>query len=186
MAMTTDIYRGQIIKFNNEPHIVIDKEFYSPGKGGAFNRTRLQSIKTGKIVNHIFKSGEKIEELDVTTKTVQFSYVDGEIAIFMDPETFDQININMELIPGKTDFLHPDAKYIAKIYEDEVIYLQLPAKITLTVTETPDGVRGDTATNAMKDAIVETGAKIKVPLFIKNGDRIVINTDEWSYFSKEK
>lgn len=184
MAGTTELYRGMIILFNKEPHVLIEKEFYSPGKGGAFNRTRLQNIKSGKIVNHIFKSGEKVEELDVSTKTVQFVYVDGESAVFMDPATYDQIYISMDLIPGRTDWLHGDGKYVAKIYEGEVIYLQLSPKLTLEVTDTFGAVKGDTAGNAMKEATLETGAKVKVPLFIKNGDKIIVNTDEGAYFAK--
>jgi elongation factor P len=184
MAGTTELYRGMIIKFNNEPHVLIEKEFYSPGKGGAFNRTKLQNIKTGKIVSQIFKSGEKVDELDVSTKTVQYLYIDGNNVVFMDPVTFEQISIEMEIIPGKTDWLHGEGKYIAKIYEGDVIYLQVPPKLTLVITDTYDAVKGDTASNAMKDATLETGAVVKVPLFIKNGDKIIVNTDTGTYFAK--
>ncbi len=185
MAMTMEISRGMIIKFNNEPHIIIEKEFYSPGKGGSFNKTRLKSIKTGKIVANVFKSEEKVEEIEVTTMTVQFVYVDGDNAVFMDPTTYEQMNVPLSSIENGTDFLHTEAKYIAKIYEGEVIFLQLPPKITLEVTETPDAVKGDTTSGAYKDATLETGAVVKVPLFIKSGQKIIVNTEDRAYFSKE-
>ncbi len=185
MADTTEIRKGMIIRFNNEPHIVIEKEFYSPGKGGAFNRCKLKNIRTGKFVNQVFKSGEKVEELDVQTRNMQFLYADDSSGYFMSPETFEQITVSLDLIPGGTDWLHADAKYVMTIFEDEVIYVQLPAKISLIVTETSDAVRGDTATNASKEAILETGVKVQVPLFIKQGDKIIINTDTGTYFSKD-
>jgi len=185
MADTTELYRGMIIKWNGEPHILIEKEFYSPAKGGAFNKVRLQNIKNRKFYNTTFKSGEKVEELDIETKNMQFAYVDGDSAVFMDPETYDQMYVKMDMIPNGTDYLHADGKYIMSIYEGEVIYVQLPQKITLTVTDTTDAVKGNTVNNAMKDAILETGAKVQVPMFIKNGDRIIVNTETGTYFSKE-
>lgn len=185
MAGTTELYRGMIINFNNEPHILIEKEFYSPGKGGAFNRCRLKNIKNGKFFYHVFKSGEKVDELDIQTKTMQFIYTEGSDAYFMDPDSYEQIALPLDQIPNGSDFLHTDAKYIMSFYEGDVIYVQLPQKITLAVTETPDAVKGNTATNASKDATLETGAHVQVPLFIKGGDKIIINTESGTYFSKE-
>lgn len=184
MAMTSELYRGMIIKYNNEPHILIEKEFHSPGKGGAFNRCKLKAIKTGKIFQVTFRSNEKLDELDIETRNMQYLYLDGNNAVFMNPETYDQFNVSLDSIPGGTEFLHTESKYIMSFYEDEVIYVQLPPKITLEVTETSDAVRGDTATNAYKQAVVETGAAVQVPLFVKQGDRIVINTEDKTYFSK--
>lgn len=185
MAATTELYRGMIIKFNNEPHVLIEKEFRSMGKGAAFNRVRLQNIKTRKFFETTFKSGEKVEELDVETRNMIFGYLDGNNVVFMDPETYEQTSVPMSMIPNGTDYLHSDAKYIMTSYEGEVIYVQLPQKITLQITETTDATKGNTVNNALKDATVETGAVIQVPMFIKNGDRIIINTETGSYFSKE-
>jgi elongation factor P len=185
MATTNDIYKGMIINYNNEPHVVVEKEFYKPGKGGSFTKTKMQNIRTTKYVNIVYKSGEKIDELEVQTKSMQFMYLEGTRAYFMDPQTFEQIDIPLESVPGGTDYLHESGNYIMTFYEGTVIYVQVPAKLTLNVTETPDAVKGDTATNAYKDAILETGVKVQVPLFIKNGDRIIINTETNSYYSKE-
>ena len=184
MAFTSEITRGMIINFNNEPHVLIAKEFYSPGKGGAFTRTKLKNIKTGKILNHVFKSGEKLDQLDIETKTMQFLYADENDSYFMDPETFEQLTISLDMIDGGTDFLHTEGKYIIIIYEGEAISVQMPAKIALIVNETSDAVKGNTSGNATKEAILETGAKVYVPLFIKTGERVVINTETRQYVSK--
>lgn len=184
MAYTTEITKGMIVNYNNEPHLIIAKEFYSPGKGGAFTRTKLKNIKSGKIISHVYKSGEKIEQLDVETKTMQFLYSLEKEAYFMDPNTFEQLTIPLDLIDNGTDFLHTEGKYIVIIYENEAISVQLPGKISLLVSETSDAVKGNTSQNATKEAILETGAKVFVPLFIKQGEKVVINTETRLYVSK--
>jgi len=184
MSATSELYRGMIIEFNNEPHILIEKEFRAMGKGSAFNRVKLKSIKSGKFVNHVYKSGEKVEELDVSTTNMQFLYADSENAYFMNPETYDQSTVSLDIIPGGTDYLQTEAKYVMSFYEDQVIYVQLPGKIALTIIEAPDAVKGDTANNATKEVTMETGLKVKVPLFIKNGEKILINTETNEYYSK--
>ena len=185
MAFTSELRRGMIIAFNNEPHLLIEKEFYSPGKGGAFTRTKLKNIKTGKIVTNVFKSAEKVDELDIETKTMQYLYEDGKDAYFMHPETFEQINVGLDMIDKGKAFLHTEAKYILIIFEGMAISVQLPPKLGLQVIETGDAVKGNTSGNATKEAILETGYKIYVPLFIKQGEKIIINTETGQYVSKE-
>jgi len=185
MAYTSELTRGMIILYNNDPYLLIEKEFYSPGKGGAFTRTKLKNIKTGKIVNQVFKSNEKVDQLEVDTKTMQYLYNDGSDAYFMDPESFEQLNVGLEMIDRGTDFLHTDGKYIILIYEGQAISVQLPSKITLVVTETADAVKGNTSGNATKEAILETGAKVQVPLFIRQDEKVIINTETGLYVSKE-
>jgi len=185
MAFTNELTRGMIINFNNAPHILIEKEFYSPGKGAAFTRTKLKNIQSGKIVNQVFKSGEKVDQLDIDTRTMQFLYADDNDAYFMDPVNFDQINVNLDIIDHGTELLHPDGKYIIISYEGKAISVQLPSKLTLEVTETSDATKGNTSGNATKDAILETGFKTQVPLFIKQGEKIIINTETGLYVSKE-
>jgi len=181
---TMDIVLGMYVKYEGQPHVVIDKEFYSPAKGASFIKAKLKNLYTGKIVSTVYKGSEHPEEINVETRTMQFLYHDGKDAHFMDPNTFEQISFAVENIPYGTDYLHVDGKYIATIYEEKVIGMQIPVKMTLEVTETSDAVKGNTATNATKDAILETGAKVQVPLFIKSGDRIIINTDDRSYVGK--
>ena len=184
MAFTSELRRGMIIAFNNEPHVLIEKEFYSPGKGGAFTRTKLKNIKTGKIVNNVFKSNEKVDELDVETKTMQYLYADEKQAYFMDPVSFEQLSVPLDMIDHGMDYLHTEGKYILIIFEGVAISVQLPSKLSLIVTETGEGVRGNTSGNATKEAILETGCKVFVPLFIKQGEKIIINTETGLYVSK--
>jgi len=185
MGFTNELRRGMIISYNGEPHLLIEKEFYSPGKGAAFTRTKLKNVQTGKIVNQVFKSGEKVDELDIETKTMQFLYADDTDAYFMDPISFDQINVALDMIDKGTAFLHPDGKYILIVFEGKAISVQLPSKIGLIVTETSDANKGNTSGNATKDAILETGYKAQVPLFIKQGEKVIINTETCLYVSKE-
>lgn len=185
MSFTSDLKRGMIISFNNVPHLLIEKEFYSPGKGAAFTRTKLKNIQTGKIVNQVFKSGEKVDELDIETKTMQFLYADETDAFFMDPVSFEQISVALDMIDNGTAFLHTEGKYILIVFEGKAISVQLPSKIGLQVVETSATVKGNTSGNATKDAILETGYKAQVPLFIKQGERVIINTETCLYVSKE-
>jgi len=185
MSATTDIAKGMIVKYNNEPHVIIEKEFCSMGKGGAFNRVKIRNIKSGKILSDTWSSNLKVEVYDdVFNKSVSYIYIDGSSVVFSDPDTYEQHYVSMDMIEGGTDWLHEEAKYIATFQGEMIIFLQTPTKITLTVTDTPDAVKGDTVNNNYKDAILETGAKVKVPMFIKNGDKIIVNTETREYFSK--
>jgi elongation factor P len=184
MGFTTDIVKDMVIKFNNDPHIVLEKEFYSPAKGGSFTRTKLKNLKTGQLIRHTFRTGEKLETLDIETKGMQYLYADDNNAYFMDPKTFEQISMPVESVPGKTDYLHGEAHYLVLIYNDEPISITIPSKMTLKVAETSAGVRGDTATNATKEAKLETGLTVQVPLFVKQEDKIIVNTETGMYVSK--
>lgn len=187
MAQTDQIKRGMIIMYNNEPTLILDKEFYKPGKGGAFNRTKLKGLKTGKIVPVTFRSGEKVEEVDVINQEVAYSYADSDTVYFMNSNSFEMVNIPLEMVDGRTDFLIPEGKYICMFFEGEPISIQLPAKITLTVVETASGGdKGNTSGNPTKEAKMETGLIIHVPLFVKQGEKIVINTETKEYFGKER
>jgi elongation factor P len=184
MAFTESIVKGMIIKYDGDPYLIVEREFYKPGKGNSFNRCKMRNLKNGKIINVTYKSGEKVEQLDIQTKNQTFSYNDDSNAYFMDPTTFEQITIPLEIVPGGKNFLMGGENYIVMIYEDEVISVQLPPKMTLTVTETAGAEKGNTASNATKEATLETGFRVQVPLFVKNGDKIVINTDSGTYVSK--
>jgi elongation factor P len=181
---TMEVKLGMYILYEGEPYVIVDKEFCSPGKGGAFNRVKMKNLKTGKIISRVFDSDTKLDDISVLSRSVQYLYVDGTEVYFMDQETYDQFAFPLDLIPGGTGYLHADSKYIASFYEDEVLAIQIPIKMTLEVKETSGAVKGNTATNAFKDAIVETGAKIQVPLFINQGDKIIINTDTGTYVAK--
>ncbi len=186
MAVTTDIRKGMVIMYNNEPTLVLEREFYKPGKGGAFNRTKLKGLKSGKIVSQTFKTTESVEEIEVQTRSVVFSYNDENRAYFMDPVSFEMVDLPMDMVPNGTDFLLADAKYLLMTYEDEPLSIQVPAKISLKVVETAiGGDRGNTSGNPTKEAKVETGYTLQVPLFVNNGDKILINTESGEYVGKD-
>jgi elongation factor P len=186
MAMTTEMRKGMVIMYNNEPTLVMEREFYKPGKGGAFNRTKLKGLKSGKIVAVTFRSGDAVEEVEVQTRNVQYSYHDTDNAYFMDPETYELLTISLDAIDGRTDFLIADGKYSAMFFEEQPISLMLPPKVTLTVTETASGGdKGNTSGNPLKEATFETGLVLKVPLFVNTGDRVIINTENREYVGKD-
>ncbi len=184
MALTANIEKGMVIINNNSPCLIIEREFYKPGKGNAIIRIRIKDLKNGNVISQTYRSGDKVDEVDVTTKSMQYVYSDDKNAHFMDAETFEQVEVNLDLIPYKEDFLHVDGHYVVLIYENQAISVKLPPKITLEVVETSEGARGNTATNATKEAKLETGATVQVPLFVKTGDKIIVNTDMHEYVSK--
>ena len=183
--MTSDVKKGMVILMNNEPTLILDREFYKPGKGGAFNRLKLKGLISGRIVNKTIRSGESVEEVDVSTRSVSFSYSDDDTAYFLDSETFEMVPISLDSIDGKTDFLIEDGKYTAMFYEEKPISLTLPAKVTLEVIEAASGGdKGNTSGNPTKEAKLETGAIVHVPLFVNVGEKIIVNTDTKTYVSK--
>lgn len=184
MANTTEFNRDDVILMNGLPHLITKKEFYSPCKGGSFSRMEFKNLKTGQTIRQTVRTGEKLEVIDIDTKNVQFLYVDSEIAYFMDGETFEQYPIPLERIHGGTDYLHAEARYIGKIYEGELIAITVPFKIAVLITETSDAVKGNTSGGAMKEAVLETGAKVQVPLFINQDEKIIISTETNSYVSR--
>lgn len=184
MAQTRNITQGMIIRHNNEPHLILKKEFYAPGRGYGITKTKIKSLISGKVVTQTFRSNEKVEEVDVTSRTMQFIYVDGDDAIFMDPKTFEQISITLENVPDGQDYLHTESKYVTMFYEGNPISVQLPKKIKLKVEGTTDAVKGNTSGGATKEAVLETGAKIQVPLFIKEGESVMVNTESGAYVEK--
>lgn len=186
MALTNDVKKGLIIMHNNEPYLIVEREFYKPGKGGAFNKLRLRSLKSGKIQNLTLRSTEAVDEVEVQNRTVVYSYNDGETAFFMDPNTFEMVDVPISMIQDGTGYLLADAKYILMSFEGKPLSIQLPAKMSLLIIDTASGGdRGNTSGNATKEAILETGLSVQVPLFVKNGDRIIVNTETGTYFSKD-
>lgn len=186
MAFTRDIEKGLIIMYNGEPTLIMEREFYKPGKGNALHKCKLKGLKSGKILNHTYRSGEEVETVEVETKTVVYSYADGSNGVFMDPKTFEMVEIPIDMIPGGTDYLLAEAKYILMTFQEKPLSIQLPPKLSLTVTDTADGGdKGDTTGNPTKEAKLETGITVQVPLFVKKGEKIIINTETGLYFSRD-
>ena len=185
MISTAQLKKVIYIIFHEEPHMVVDITFVSPGKGSAFYRVKLKSLSTGRVVEYTYKSGEKVEEVFVETHEASYSYFDGSNYVFIEPRTFEQYSVPAEIIGSDKVYLKEELLYRIKFYEENPVGVTLPKSIICVVVETENSIKGDTATNAMKNAILDTGAKVLVPLFIKVGDEISISTESGTYLSRK-
>jgi len=185
MISTAQLKKGIYIIFHEEPHMVVDITFVSPGKGSAFYKIKLKSLYTGRVVEYTYKSGEKVEEVLVETHEASYSYFDGSNYVFIEPRTFEQYAVPSEVVGEDKIYLKEELLYRIKFYEEIPVGITLPKSIVCTVVETENSIKGDTATNALKNAILDTGAKVLVPLFIKVGDEISVSTESGSYLSRK-
>jgi len=169
---TNEFKGGLKIMLDGDPHSIVSNEFVKPGKGQAFTRTRVRNLKTGRVVERTFKSGESVESADVMDTNMQYLYSDGEYWHFMNPETFEQ--------------LAADKTAVGTLYNGEPLAVSPPNFVEMAIKETDPGLRGDTATGGTKPAHMETGAVVKVPLFIEEGEKIKIDTRTGEYVSRVK
>jgi len=187
MATTSDIRKGLCIKFSNDIYKVVEFLHVKPGKGPAFVRTKLKSVTTGKVVDNTFSAGHKIEDIRVETNKYQFLYNDGDDYNFMNIDDYNQIIVNKNSIDNPELMKEGEIVSISINTEDGLpLSVDMPASVILEVIHTEPGVKGNTATNATKPATVETGAKINVPLFINEGDKIKVDTDKGNYQERIK
>ena len=187
MASTSDIRKGLCIKHNNDIFKIIEFLHVKPGKGPAFVRTKLKSVSTGKVLDNTFSAGHKIEDIRVETNKFQFLYNEGNTFNFMNTDDYNQITIERNTIDAPNLLKEGEVVSISINTEDGIpLSVDMPLSVILEVTHTEPGVKGNTATNATKPAIVETGAKINVPLFINEGDKIKIETDKGTYQERIK
>ncbi len=184
MINVNDFKTGVTIEFDNNIFQVIEFQHVKPGKGSAFVRTKLRNLRTGAVIDHTFNSGIKIKKALIEKKSMQYLYMDGADYVFMDMSSYEQINISEETLGKNGKFLTEGLTVEVLQFESEIVGINLPDKVTLKVTETPPGVKGDTATNATKDATCETGLVIKVPLFISEGEDVIVSTSDGKYVSR--
>ncbi len=187
MANTSDIRKGLCIRYNNDIYKIVEFLHVKPGKGPAFVRTKLKSVTTGKVVDNTFSAGHKIEDVRVETRSYQYLYAEGDTLHFMNTEDYDQITLQKDLLDAPD--LLKEGLVVSILFnaEDSMpLSVEMPASVILEVTHTEPGVKGNTATNASKPATVETGARINVPLFINEGDKIKIDTEKGSYLERAK
>jgi len=187
MATTADIRKGLCINWNNDTWKIIEFQHVKPGKGPAFVRTKLKSVTNGKVLDNTFSAGHRIEEVRVETRKYQYLYEDDNGFHFMNNDDFSQVYLNKGMIENPQFMKAGDEVTILFRAEDEVpLSAELPQYVVMEITYTEPGLKGDTATNAMKPAQTETGAEIRVPLFINEGDKVKINTDDGSYMERIK
>jgi elongation factor P len=185
-ATTTDFRNGMVIRFNNDLYIITEFHHVSPGNWRAFVRTRLKNIKSGRVIEQRFRAGEEVDEVRVEHQNWQFLYVDGDDYIFMNTETFDQQPVPKSMLGDAVKFLKEQDEVELLVESENIIAVELPNFLELTVESAEPGVRGDTATNVTKPATLETGATINVPLFINPGDKIRIDTRSGQYVERVK
>ena len=181
MISVNDFKTGLTISVDNGIWKVIDFQHVKPGKGSAFVRSKLRNLRTGAIQEKTFRAGEKVEQAMIENRRMQYLYSDGDNHIFMDNETFDQIELPGDYLKDELNYLKANMEVQVQSYESEIIGVELPKTVELEVTETEPGIKGDTATGATKSATVETGYTLNVPLFVNKSDILVINTSAVSY-----
>lgn len=182
---TNEVKPGMKIEMDNEPYIVVSNQFVKPGKGQAFNRIRIKHIVSGKVVEKTYKSGDKFDLADVVEAKMRLLYTEPENAIFMNDENFEQISVPLSILGEARNWLKEDIVYDIIFYKGHVIEVMPPTFMELVVSETAPGVRGDTASGrVLKPATLETGAKIQIPIFIDEGEKIKVDTRTTEYVSR--
>ena len=187
MAFTNELEKGLAIRYNNDINIVLDFQSFQKGRGGSNLWVKLRSLNTGKIIETNFAGDNKFETVPVERHPHNFLYAEGDIYNFMHNQTFDQVAVNGPMIAGKEFLIEGlECTLLMNTADDSVLGVDLPLTVNMLVTYTEPGMKGDTATNTMKAATVQTGATVKVPLFVNEGDKIKIKTDTGEYVERVK
>ena len=181
-----DFRKGMIFEMDGKPMLVVDFQHVKPGKGAAFVRTKYKNVITGAVREEAFNPSAKFEQVAVERKNAEYSYNDGDLYYFMDPETYDMVPLNKDVLGDAFQFVKENTMCSLLSYKGSVFTVEVPNFVDLVVTETEPGVKGDTATNVTKSATLETGAVIKVPLFINEGEKIQIDTRTGEYLGRCK
>lgn len=183
---TNEFKGGLKIMLDGEPHAIVENEFVKPGKGQAFNRVRVRSLKTGRVIDRTFKSGDSVEAADVVDMSMQFLYQDGELWHFMAPDTFEQYAAGQATVGDAAQWLRPQDICQVTLYNGQPLQVTPPNFVELKVVQTDPGVRGDTAQGGTKPATLETGAVVRVPLFVEEGEILKVDTRSGEYVSRVK
>jgi elongation factor P len=181
VATTNDLKNGMCLDIEGTLWTVIEFQHVKPGKGPAFVRTKMRQVLTGKVVEKTFNAGVKIEIAILEKREMQFLYKEGEDFVFMDNKTYDQMNISAGTVGDAANYMLENTEAIVAINENNPLYIELPASVELTVTYTEPGLQGDRSSGGTKPATVETGIQIQVPLFIKQDEKIMVDTRDGSY-----
>ncbi len=185
MAVDTSQFKnGLRIELDGEPMTITYFQHVKPGKGGAFVRTKVKNLRTGRSFDKTFRAGEKVQEADVEDRRMQYLYQDGESLVFMDTSSYDQIPIQSEQVGDDRRFLKENTEIDVLFWNGKPINIELPAFIEVEITQCDPGLKGDTASNTTKPATIETGAVVQVPLFVKEGERIRVDTRTGAYVER--
>jgi elongation factor P len=184
VATTNDLKNGLVLNLDGQLWAVIEFQHVKPGKGGAFVRTKLKNVLSGKVVDKTFNAGVKVETANVDKRDMQFLYKEGSDFVFMDMSTYDQIQVPDAVVGDNARWMLENQSAIIALHDGNPLYVELPVTVELTITYTEPGMQGDRATGGTKPATVETGAEIQVPLFITTGERVKVDTRDGSYLGR--
>lgn len=184
MATTNDLKNGMVLNLEGQLWSVIEFQHVKPGKGGAFVRTKLRQVLTGKVVDKTFNAGVKIETATVDKREMQYLYRDGDSWVFMDQTSYDQIPIASTVVGDAADYLLENQEVIVALHEGEPLFIEMPANVELVIAYTEPGLQGDRSSGGTKPAKLETGAEIQVPLFIEIGEKVRVDTRDGSYLGR--
>ena len=184
MATTNDLKNGIVLNLDGQLWTVTDFQHVKPGKGGAFVRTKLKNVLSGKVVDKTFNAGLKVETANVDKRDMQYLYKDGADFVFMDGETYDQIHVAAETVGDGANYLLENTEVVVAVHEGTPLYVELPVTMELVVEHTDPGLQGDRSTGGTKPATLETGAQIQVPLFITTGEKLKVDTRDGRYLGR--
>lgn len=184
MATTNDLKNGMTLDIEGQLWTVVEFQHVKPGKGGAFVRTKLRQVLTGKVVDKTFNAGVKIETATVDKREMQYLYRDGDSWVFMDQTSYDQIPISNAVVGDAADYMLENQEVIVALHEGEPLFIEMPANVELVISYTEPGLQGDRSSGGTKPAKLETGAEIQVPLFIEIGEKVRVDTRDGSYLGR--
>ena len=184
MATTNDLKNGLVLNLDGQLWAVVEFQHVKPGKGGAFVRTKLKNVLSGKVVDRTFNAGTKVETATVDKRDMQYLYKDGEDFVFMDSSTYDQLHIGAATVGDAANFLLENQEAMVAVHEGTPLYVELPTSVVLEITYTEPGLQGDRSTGGTKPATVETGYEIAVPLFLETGTKVKVDTRTGDYLGR--
>ena len=184
MATTNDLKTGMTLNIDGQLWSVVDFQHVKPGKGGAFVRTKLKNVMSGKVVDRTFNAGVRVEQASVDRRDMQYLYREGDDFVFMDTEDYDQPHIPASVVGDASNYLLEEQNAVVAFNEGVPLYVELPAAVELTVSQTDPGLQGDRSTGGTKPATLETGAQIQVPLFITTGEKVKVDTRTGQYLGR--
>jgi elongation factor P len=184
VATTNDLKNGMTLNIDGQLWNVVEFQHVKPGKGGAFVRTKLKNVLSGKVVDRTFNAGTRVEQANVDRREMQYLYREGDDFVFMDTETYDQPHVPAATVGDAANYLLPEQTVTAAFNEGVPLYVELPAAVELTVSQTDPGLQGDRSTGGTKPATLETGAQIQVPLFITTGEKVRVDTRTGAYLGR--
>ncbi|GAB2694425.1 elongation factor P [Thalassiella azotivora] len=184
MATTNDLKNGIVLNLDGQLWAVVEFQHVKPGKGGAFVRTKLKNVLSGKVVDKTFNAGTKVETANVDKRDMQYLYKDGTDFVFMDTTTYDQVHVPEATVGGAASFLLENQEAVVALHEGTPLYIELPASVVLEITYTEPGLQGDRSSGGTKPATVETGYQIQVPLFLETGTKVKVDTRSGDYLGR--